>query len=978
MLTIKIIDDIFLNEAETIVTDQNLVDFLATRYETFPDGGRIYRDVVSVETEITPCDADSAAALRNLADCTVWVVVTPLAPVAAFIVAYGGYIAMAVAVIAAAVVMRQAKQVPNTAALNQTQRSGNNELSDRSNKARPWGRIPDIYGEVISVPDLICQPYKIYINQVEREFALMCVGRGSYFIQDLSDIKDDTTPIQEIQGSSVEVFAPGDLVNPQYRIGDPITQQFYNLKRSNAVNGQVLKPLERANYDGQNGIEVAPGGWLSIPTEPKTMLGLAFATNKPRVINQGMRAGDKVRLRYQSLGLERIPSDRVDIGVSVDAISFYGQEADLTEIKKLQVGQKFYVDSKFVSREEYGKAYYSVVSGVFTVKAIEPIYGRKSNQFWLQQNAFLGFKITTVQPVKIGDGGVTDSNLKRGIHVDIMRATHDLELSGRYVVEKVEANRVKLSAPDTVNPNWHKVDKNYQSTGNVSLTLENPDRIGPFVCDYAQTTVLIANVVALSGLYKRDNDGEQAIDVRVRINADQIDMQGNYTGNSYSQEDLVRGATNWQGTRGLSLRLDLPSGRYKVSMERLTPTDKGFRGSVVDEIKWRDLYYGSELELGNLGDVTIVKSITNGTDGALAIKNRKLNMRVTRKLPKRIGATEFSQELYPTQSADDIFCAICLDPKNGNRDIEELDVENIYSVMEEIRRYFGVREAAHFNYTFDNNNTSFEEMIRMVADAAFCVAYRVGDKIKITPDIDAKLPVMIFNHRNKLPGTEKRTVNFGIDGDYDGIQYKYIDPFDGSQIMYSVPQGASKYKTVNSAGIANHKQAYLHAWRMYNMMKYKRISCQFTALSEADLLAVMDKIAVTDNTRLQYSEGEVLKQDGLKVWLSGKVKAKVGNYIFFQHWNRTTESIRIAAVDGNTITLASAPALPLAADDANYVNSMYFIEESDKVALSKQFLLMEKRPRSNMQVEVSCVNYDSRYYANDFDYANGNNPYDGN
>lgn len=161
------------------------------------------------------------------------------------------------------------------------------------------------------------------------------------------------------------------------------------------------------------------------------------------------------------------------------------------------------------------------------------------------------------------------------------------------------------------------------------------------------------------------------------------------------------------------------------------------------------------------------------------------------------------------------------------------------------------------------------------------------------------------------------------------------------------------------------------------MQRYKRISVKFKSLAEADLLVINDRIAVSDNTRAAYAEGEVIKQEGLKVWLSGEVVATAGNYIFFQHWNKTTESIKITKVEGNVITLERAPSLQLAADDLNYVNAMYIIEASDKISRNKQFILQEKSPEDDMQVEVKAINYDERYYDNDHDYMNGNNPYSG-
>ena len=88
--------------------------------------------------------------------------------------------------------------------------SPNNALAARSNKQRLGGRIPDIFGEVWSVPDLIAPTYSIYDNNKEVEFSYMCVGRGKH---EVKQALDDTTPINQVFGSSVLVYDPLFPVN---------------------------------------------------------------------------------------------------------------------------------------------------------------------------------------------------------------------------------------------------------------------------------------------------------------------------------------------------------------------------------------------------------------------------------------------------------------------------------------------------------------------------------------------------------------------------------------------------------------------------------------------------------------------------------------------------------------------------------------------------------------------------------------------
>lgn len=128
--------------------------------------------------------------------------------------------------------------------------SPNNALAARTNKQRLGGRIPDIYGQVWSVPDLIAPTYSAYINNREVEFSYMCVGRGRF---NVTEALDDTTPINQVFGSSVYVYDPDDSLNdtPDFLFGSAMTPDEAALsrlavKRYTSVNGQLLPPPD--NY----------------------------------------------------------------------------------------------------------------------------------------------------------------------------------------------------------------------------------------------------------------------------------------------------------------------------------------------------------------------------------------------------------------------------------------------------------------------------------------------------------------------------------------------------------------------------------------------------------------------------------------------------------------------------------------------------------------------------------------------------------
>ena len=118
--------------------------------------------------------------------------------------------------------------------------SSNNKLGNRENTQRIGGRIPDIFGTVLAIPDLIAPPLRYFQNNVEIEECLMCLGRGYY---EISDVKEGETSINQIDGESVSVYDPNqslDTTTPMYRYGDVLNHAPLVGKQSRSITGQTL------------------------------------------------------------------------------------------------------------------------------------------------------------------------------------------------------------------------------------------------------------------------------------------------------------------------------------------------------------------------------------------------------------------------------------------------------------------------------------------------------------------------------------------------------------------------------------------------------------------------------------------------------------------------------------------------------------------------------------------------------------------
>src|SRR6266576_258365 len=234
MNQITLCENTFEPESWLTYDVDDVCEFLQKQYGSWPENAKLYLNKVATSNDVTPADEAGIEKLQKLTG-HFYVVIYPEGIETILIIVA---IAVAAAAIGLSFLLRPHINSPNVK--NQQETSPNNELSGRQNTDRLGQRIPDIFGKVWSTPDLIAVPYKIFISGLEQEYSYMCVGKGSYTID---QVRDDLTPANQITGMSVEVYGPFTSPNsgtPVLRIGSAIGEPVRYVKASTAVNGQTL------------------------------------------------------------------------------------------------------------------------------------------------------------------------------------------------------------------------------------------------------------------------------------------------------------------------------------------------------------------------------------------------------------------------------------------------------------------------------------------------------------------------------------------------------------------------------------------------------------------------------------------------------------------------------------------------------------------------------------------------------------------
>lgn len=907
-------------------TDNVLRRFLEIKAQ-FPQA-RIYKDKPCLENDVTPIDKVSALKLLDADPSDTF-----------HIVCQAGDIISAVNWVVVKVFGAIVNALVKVPTLRNTQESGssNNELTSRDNKQRIGQRVADIYGKVKSIPDLIAPSFTYYVNKQEIEESLMCLGRGYYHIQ---DIKDGDTTLSTIVGSACSVYEPNTSIvsTPQIQIGDAFTESPLVAKACTAINGQSL-------IEGTEDVTNLDADFQLTAFYPNRL-----QSNNPLIdMRDYFQVGNQILLNMGTVGV-------ADKSISANTVP-------------KSTGELHIITSEVIANLNYAFLLITSLqledlnlSGNYEVSSITQVMD--------------GYICNLASPELVNSNWslIVDIDEKAAFCSGIFQKNSDsVNLGGEYPsIFDVGINYIDLEVPTALQPEWDKLQT--INLGQVDMNIKKviSTWLGWYYIDYNDIHELIFNLYFPQGL---------------RL----IGWKGNYynepVGWTIQYQEIVAGVPvgpiydyiesiydNTIVGFGYSSRIQLSHNFTDGVRFRIKKEPEVWAKNVIQRIretKLKSVYACSVSDKLTYEDVTIVRTKTIGTNEATSVKNRMLNCIATRKLYSYRTGVQSADRIVTSNFAD-IVCAVTTDERIGRRDISTLDIANLYAVADEIDDYFGV--PIQFNYTFDNAKMSYEETLATIANAVFCDARRESNQVFFVFEKPQEIPTLLFNHRNKKPESEKRSVSFGINKNYDGVKLKWVDPTDSwSETEIKLPDdNVVNAKELEIKGITNFQQAMLLAYRALNKIKYQKRSVEFGAYHEADLITRNDLILVADDTRpMLISSGSVLEQDGLYLTLSQPCLLTPGEtyVIHLQMPNKQVDVIEVTqGTSEYEVLLARAPTSLIVLEYEGNISASTYLVTTDTHSKRDLFLITEKSG-GGAESSITAINYTDQYYLNDKDYV---------
>ena len=918
MITIRLYEHPFAPVAPRVFQADSVGAWLLQHYGDTPQVGlQIYAGEPSAETDITH---DLEALLHGPAP-VVTVLQSPGDPVAILI-----NVAIAIAVSVAMNLLFPPPSMPGN--VNRTQQSANNGLAARENEVRLLQRVEDIYGTVRAIPSLLMPTYNKYQDHRRVEYGYYCVGRGYY---DISSIRDGDSLISDISGSSAAVYEPFTSPNssgsPVIQVGDPIIDGIVTAARSVQVDGLTLKAANQIQLPASGTYTFWPVG---------TGDGIAV----PAGLTTDAISQDQKRPNFNAISN---PGDGLTISMS-------GLSITASSTVTVVGASRSYTDADTESAGMFA----SVTPGALVT--------------------FSGFS-------SMANNGTFTVLAKPSARTITVTSGDQVDETSTLAIVSATVNYTATRTIDEVGDGWVALTGatfGVQATGTAAIAVDHglTDWSDWVTLPQADRTEVWVNILAQMGMYK-DNGGKSQAGVDFELQIERLTAGLAPTGQVETMTDTISGAVSDE--RAVTVeRVTAWTGPARVRARRSTPFDYDFGGSVIDEIKWADLYAVSPVDKTHFGNKTTIHSITRATPRATAARQRQLNCLASRKLPtisadgSASGAFDaegwhVSGTLAATSRVVDIMAAVAADPRIGNG-AAQVDLVQIHGVQQQLDAWSSA--AGQFNYTFDSDQTSFEETLTIIANAAFCVPYRQSGRIRLGFDRLQTSGSALFTHRNKRPNSETITRSFSTDAEYDGVEFVYQDPDTEQAETIKLPLDASatKYKRFEIPGIRSFAQAWYRANREYRKLLGQRLAIETECTTDARLLLPNSRVDIVDNTRFKSYDGEVIGQSGLVLTLSRDVAFTAGaaHSILLMKRDGSLQSIACTAgAAANQVVLGSAPAEAIVTTPGQDGIRTIFSFASDSARAAQAWLVQEVGMSDGQYIRIKAINYSPDYYAAD-------------
>lgn len=494
--------------------------------------------------------------------------------------------------------------------------------------------------------------------------------------------------------------------------------------------------------------------------------------------------------------------------------------------------------------------------------------------------------------------------------------------------------------------------ENYSPAGATSGT----NIVGPITVTDCEA--VIVNLVARQGMYKLNGTtGEPELEAAEFL----ITMAWGSAGSASTYATVTTNMINRRDPSGTTVRLITGAGRQdvQVTVTRITPTDKAYSGTVVDEVQWRDLYAEREMPTDwqagiEPGNLTTALLVVQANADAARVKDRKLNCRAVRRLSSSSVADSQIQNILP---------ALHIDQFNGRRQLATLDTTTLNLLASQIGAA-GIANTypdggTECGYTFDTDQMTYENELQLLCRAVNLRPYHIGGDISFVWEHLRDVSVLI-THKDIAPGSFTNQRNLTPSREFSGVELSYKDNAGDTKTISVDPSG--KDERIDLQGQHGGEMAQLAAKSARARQLYQRgfVECEVGPIARR--LAVGMRALIEDCARRTTAGGEIVRASGLVLTTSQPVPDGVSS-VWLSKRNGEAYQVNATKTGANEITLAGGTILPEPVyTDWQERKTRYTVWGPSVPAKPLDMLITEIDARSGTQIRIAAANYDERYF----------------
>ena len=711
---------------------------------------------------------------------------------AAGLVTWKGSLLSAGIMMAGSLIMSQAFSRPTgmLPAMQAEQASPTYSLNGSGNQARLGQVVPEGFGKMLVVPDVIAQEWAQYINNEMYLYQVFGCGRGSYEHHELSF-------------GDVVFWRDGRIIESAYSTesGDQYTNTL-NTTMTQVMDGGDWTAPARAVGDGENARTIS--------------ITLSFPDGLYAWEFQGVSEDQETG--QTSPDWKLIPAEAV---VAIECREIGTNDWNLLARTRISSPEK---------KGEIFPFFSNVSTDPFTKLIRAKTIGYGQWEIRARNESTIPAESEGTYDEGLFGQTYTKANARKIVLKNVST------VSVPVYVQFVEAGDTVTLFPDNV-----EISPNVASQELIAPNADGHATIGPFAVNSPGTEVtqILLGYIAPSGIGQYADNGS-LYDYSVSITAEYQQIDDN--GTALSGWKTLRNTTLTAGTLTAQRRTEtcnVPSGRYQVRVRRTS--NKRTDNRAVETVQWESMVGIIPGSLTYGQSAIAVKLKATNTLSQNAASNFKVLQ--TRKLSLYDRATKSWTEPQATRSFAAAMSQVVKATGGGQLVDRQIDLDGLWRIGEELEA-----RGWHFDFWLDGSYVVWSLITEM------CEAYRIvpraaGSVLSFVQDKGGRPVKHVFTPYDIVRGTFSVSWTTHSDNTPDDVLVSYLDETVGyvqRDVRAKLPESEDR-KTASQEymGVVNRDHAHKAGLFKAACNRWRRLGCEFETEGVGRNLNLGDVVSIT-------------------------------------------------------------------------------------------------------------------------------------